>query len=84
MKQDYFEPGVVYHFFNRGNNKENIFIEEKNYSFFLSLVTKYLLPVADIYAYCLLKNHFHFALRIKDPEMLPRMGLVPLAIFIPP
>jgi putative transposase len=71
MKQDYFEPGVVYHLFNRGNNKENIFVEEKNYPFFLSLVAKYLLPVADIYAYCLLKNHFHLALRIKDPEMLP-------------
>jgi len=71
MKQDFFEPGVVYHLFNRGNNHENIFIEEKNYPFFLSLVRKYLLPVAHIYAYCLLKNHFHIVLRIKDSELLP-------------
>ena len=71
MKQDYFEPGVVYHVFNRGNNQENIFIEEKNYHFFFTLLKKYLLPVADIYAYCLLKNHFHFVLRIKDEEILP-------------
>jgi putative transposase len=71
MKQDFFEPGVVYHVFNRGNNLENIFIEEKNYIFFLSLLKKYILPIADIYAYCLMKNHFHLALRIKDVELIP-------------
>ena len=70
MKQDFFEPGVVYHVFNRGNNKEDIFKEEKNYAYFLSLVKKYLLPVAEIYSYCLLKNHFHLALRIKDEHSL--------------
>lgn len=32
---------------------------------------KYLLPVSDIYAYCLLKNHFHLVIRIKDKELLP-------------
>ena len=26
------------------------------------------MPVADTYAYCLLKNHFHFLLRIKTAE----------------
>ena len=40
MKQDYFEPSVVYHVFNRGNNQENIFFEEKNYLYFLSLLKK--------------------------------------------
>ena len=34
------------------------------------LYLKNILPVADIYAYCLLKNHFHLALRIKDEESL--------------
>lgn len=70
MKQDFFEPGVAYHIYNRGNNKENIFREEENYRYFLELVKKYLLPIADIYAYCLLKNHFHLALRIKEPHLL--------------
>lgn len=70
MKKDFLEPGVVYHIFNRGNNKEDIFKEDKNYAYFLSLVEKYLLPIAEIYAYCLLKNHFHFVLRIKDIEFI--------------
>ncbi len=70
MKQDILEPGFIYHYYNRGNNKNNIFFETKNYAYFLELAKKYLLPVADIYAYYLLKNHFHFLFRIKDKENL--------------
>ena len=70
MKIDYFEPGVVYHVFNRGNNKEDIFKEEKNYMYFLSLLQKYVMPVAEVYAYCLMKNHFHLVVRIKDADLL--------------
>jgi len=66
-----FEPGYFYHFYNRGNNRENIFREEDNYRYFMNLVKKYLLSICDIYSYCLLKNHFHFLLRIKDEKELP-------------
>ncbi|WP_412476778.1 transposase [Flavobacterium sp. TBRC 19031] len=71
MQKDVFEPGVTYHFYNRGNNHENIFLEKKNYNYFLLLIKKYLLPISEIYAYCLLKNHFHLALKIKEKEELP-------------
>jgi len=71
MEKDIFESGQYYHIYNRGNNKENIFIEEKNYNFFLEKMKKYLLPIADIYAYCLLQNHFHIILKIKDEVELP-------------
>ena len=59
-------PGVVYHIYNRGNNGENIFIEERNYHYFMKLYAKYIAPVAETYAYCLLVNHFHFMVRIRD------------------
>lgn len=59
-------PGRYYHIYNRGNNRENIFHEERNYDYFLKLFAKYILPIADTYAYCLLKNHFHFLIRIKE------------------
>ena len=68
---DILEPGVFYHIYNRGNNKGNIFIEEKNYAYFLYLVSKHLTPACELYCYCLLKNHFHLLLRIKDFEELP-------------
>ena len=38
MKQDVIELGATYHIFNRGNNKKNIFIEDKNYIYFLQLL----------------------------------------------
>ena len=60
--------GNTYHIFNRGNNSQNIFFEEENYIYFLKLFAKYIIPIADIYCYCLMKNHFHFLLRIKEPD----------------
>jgi REP element-mobilizing transposase RayT len=60
------QPGVYYHIYNRGNNRENLFLENRNYSYFLRLYEKHIQPVADTYAYCLLRNHFHFSVRIKD------------------
>ena len=59
------KPGCYYHIFNRGNNRENLFIEKRNYEYFVNLYTRYIEPVADTYAYSLLRNHFHIAVRIK-------------------
>jgi hypothetical protein len=59
---------TYYHIFNRGNNGENIFIQERNYMHFLNLHFKYIEPIADTFAYCLLRNHFHLAVRIKSEE----------------
>ena len=60
------EEGQYYHIYNRGNNREDIFIEEKNYKYFLTLYKKYILPIADTFAYCLMKNRFHLVVRIKE------------------
>ena len=60
------QPGVFYHIYNRGTNRENIFVEQRNYPYFLQLYVRHIGPVAETYAYCLLKNHFHVLVRIKD------------------
>jgi putative transposase len=60
------EPGKYYHIYNRGNNGANIFIEERNYTYFMNLYARYIVPVADTFAYCLLRNHFHIGVRIKE------------------
>ncbi len=59
---------TYYHIYNRGVNREDVFIEERNYGYFLLLYTKYIQPVAQTFAYCLLKNHFHLLVRIKAEE----------------
>lgn len=61
-------PGVYYHIYNRGNNRENLFYEQRNYLFFLSRYKKYLNAYVDTYAYCLLPNHFHILIKVKELE----------------
>jgi REP element-mobilizing transposase RayT len=59
---------TYYHIFNRGNNRENIFIQERNYQHFLKLYAYYIDPIAETFAYCLLKNHFHTMVRIRSVD----------------
>lgn len=67
MEKENLEFGYFYHIYNRGNNSNAIFFEQDNYRYFLKLLQKYIVPIADVYAYCLLKNHFHLLIKIK-PE----------------
>jgi putative transposase len=62
------QPDCYYHIFNRGNNRGDVFFEERNYSYILSLLEKHILPVAEIYVYFLLKNHFHLLVRVRDMD----------------
>ena len=68
MKTEIFEYGNFYHVYNRGNNHENIFYEERNYFYFLKLIKKHLLHIAEVHCFCLLKNHFHLIIKIKEKE----------------
>jgi len=55
--------GYIYHVLNRGNRKQTVFHKEKDYSVFLELIkiAKEKFPI-KIFAYCLMPNHYHFAL----------------------
>ncbi|QFG53562.1 hypothetical protein [Chryseobacterium sp.] len=66
IRSDNLEPGFFYHIFNRGINGEKVFLNDDNRLFFLRKVSLYLLPVAELYAYCLMPNHFHLMIRIKE------------------
>ena len=70
---------TYYHIYNRGVNGENIFIEERNYDLFLKLFEKHLLPVADLFAYCMLRNHFHISLRVRSEDEMEKTLRVSLA-----
>ena len=57
--------GNYYHIYNRGNNRGDVFFEADNYNYFLKLYAKYIEPVAETFAWCLLKNHFHCLFDLK-------------------
>ncbi len=61
-----FQPELLYHIYNRGNNRQLIFFNRDNYLFFLKKVRKELLSYCDMLAYCLMPTHFHFMVNVKD------------------
>jgi REP element-mobilizing transposase RayT len=62
------ENGKYYHIYNRGINSSILFKENGNYEHFLKLYDLHIEPIAETYAWCLMKNHFHFLIRIKDVD----------------
>jgi len=65
-------PGEYYHIYHRGNNREKLFRQERNYDYFMRLYAQYIAPVAFTYAFCLLRNHFHLLVQILELEALRR------------
>ena len=57
---------AFYHVFNRGINKQPIFLSGSDYQFFLKklhqLKNKY---DHSIYAFCLMPNHFHISIQTR-------------------
>ena len=66
IRNEILEPEVFYHIYNRGINSEKIFDSKENYLFFLRKFITYVNPVCDVYAYCLMPNHFHFLIKVKS------------------
>lgn len=75
MKLIPLETGKYYHIYNRGNNGIDLFYEKENYYHFLRLFEKYIEPIAEVYAWVLLKNHFHFLVYIKEENEIDKSQL---------
>ena len=67
--------GNYYHIYNRGNNGIDVFLDNNSYYYFLRLYAKYVEPVAETFAWCLLKNHFHLLVRIKNKNEIDESQL---------
>lgn len=65
---EYLQFGKIYPIYNRGINRTDIFLYPEHYTRFLWLYEKYVDPVAETYAWCLLRNHFHLLVKIKQPD----------------
>lgn len=66
------EAGQVYHIINRGINGEDLFKEKRNYHHFLNKYQEYCADILEIYAYALLKNHFHLLVKVKEDVTIKR------------
>ena len=66
-----FSKGELFHIYNRGNNRDKVFYSRRNYLFFLEKINTYILPYADILAWCLMPNHFHLMVSVNEVELVP-------------
>jgi REP element-mobilizing transposase RayT len=64
--------GQYFHLYNRGVNGENLFKKKRNYYQFLEKYKFYCGDILNTLAYCLLKNHFHLLVYVKENVEVPR------------
>ena len=63
-------PGAVYHVMNRGSARQQIFLGHKDYETFLkTLAETHDLWGVDVFAYCLMANHYHVCLRTPEGNL---------------
>jgi len=75
------EENNFYHIYNQGNNGEKIFYNDENYAYFIIKFDKYLSEYLELYAYCLMQNHFHLLVRTKMIEELSKEAKEKFDIF---
>src|SRR3989339_542686 len=62
--------GATYHIMSRGNGRQNIFKDKKDYEKFLDVYEEVLKKYNIIsYAYCLMPNHYHLFIETPDPNL---------------
>jgi REP element-mobilizing transposase RayT len=64
------EPNCVYHIFAHAVHANDFFYDEENKRFFLEKWKYFSKGFFKTYAYCLLSNHFHFAVQVEKTETL--------------
>ena len=65
---------ACYHILNRGNQKQNIFLEELDYEKYLEILKHYKNKYNfKLYAYCLMPNHIHLIIDVKKTNNLAKI-----------
>jgi REP element-mobilizing transposase RayT len=60
----------TYHIYNHAVGTDLLFKSDRNYRFFMHQIKKYLIDHLEFFAYCLMPNHFHLLVRVKENQQL--------------
>ena len=66
-----FIENQFYHIYNRANGDDKLFYTDANYLYFLEKLNSYISAFVEIYTYCLIPNHFHLLVKVKDTIPTP-------------
>ena len=64
------EKNAIYHVYNRANNRRSINFTDFSYTYFLNLLFTLRKDFkVKVFAYCLMKNHYHLLLKTDDANL---------------
>ncbi len=70
-KRPLLEAGKTYWIRQTGNNNEPLFLENRNFTFFIRLMRHHLPVAYDIKAYALIETEIQLVLTVKDGDIIP-------------
>ncbi|HLF17561.1 MAG TPA: transposase [Candidatus Omnitrophota bacterium] len=69
-----FYVSAIYHVYNRGNNRSEVFKDDEDKELFLSLLDHYRARfLFKVYAICLMDNHYHMILETVQKHSISRI-----------
>ena len=75
-------PGSYYHIYNHAVGSDKLFLSDDNYLYFLKRYQHFVSPVADTLAYCLMPNHVHLFVEIRQDIQLPAGSKYEMSKFV--
>ena len=67
-------PNLPFHILNRGNNRQEIFLDEEDFNYFIALLKRFKKELKfKLYHFCLMSNHTHFVMEPTVDGSLPKI-----------
>src|SRR6266571_2599787 len=67
-------PGAIYHVMSRGDQRENIFKDDKDRKRFIHTLAEACRKTDwQVHAFCLMRNHFHLVVETPNPNLVAGM-----------
>jgi len=65
---------AYYHIITRGNQKQSVFLDSRDYQKYLYILKKYKKKYNfKIYGFCLMPNHIHIIIQVENPSELSKI-----------